>query len=452
MIGQSSSYAEIVVKITPARLWSSGSVKLTEDVSSRPSEAKRSYDALIYTNLQIPRLNLPETPPSGQPTEIAGLPLAGQETLTVRWSHYQEYLAAFVEGKKRPSYMRERLLETMPDGLESIFSEPLPTSQPVRLWWASDTPELEDLPWELVSYRSGSDPERFYFVRGLPPENPLPILPIGERLRLAFIHDPSYTPQPLQDALKKLTLTENIEVIDFPDFPRKALEQVTKEGYELVHLVADGVVSSAYEGILYFHGGRSTSPELSPGELSSILRGSRVSMLTLSEQQSASPDVINIGGRLVPSVYRAFAYLASSRLPLPTMVVPLGPLEPSDMHAFWNNFYFHLGESLSVQRAMARTRIRNYPAPAGLFLRHLHEVLFRRQPAAARSSQADPNAIGTELQLSHDVVEQLKAHSELYGPLPESVSKFIESESARQGDLEAALNPWLTPEEGELNR
>jgi len=452
MIGQSSSYAEIVVKITPARLWSSGSVKLTEDVSSRPSEAKRSYDALIYTNLQIPRLNLPETPPSGQPTEIAGLPLAGQETLTVRWSHYQEYLAAFVEGKKRPSYMRERLLETMPDGLESIFSEPLPTSQPVRLWWASDTPELEDLHWELVSYRSGSDPERFYFVRGLPPENPLPILPIGERLRLAFIHDPSYTPQPLQDALKKLTLTENIEVIDFPDFPRKALEQVTKEGYELVHLVADGVVSSAYEGILYFHGGRSTSPELSPGELSSILRGSRVSMLTLSEQQSASPDVINIGGRLVPSVYRAFAYLASSRLPLPTMVVPLGPLEPSDMHAFWNNFYFHLGESLSVQRAMARTRIRNYPAPAGLFLRHLHEVLFRRQPAAARSSQADPNAIGTELQLSHDVVEQLKAHSELYGPLPESVSKFIESESARQGDLEEALVPWLTPEEGELNR
>ena len=450
MIGQSSSYAEIVVKISPARMWSSGSVKLTEDVSSRLSEAKRSYDALIYTKLEIPRLERPTAPPPGQPGEIAQLPLAGKETLTVRWSRYQEYLAAFVEGEKRPSYMRERLLETMPDGLESIFSEPLPTSQPVRLWWASDTPELEDLPWELVSYRSRNDPERFSFVRGLPPENPLPILPIGERLRLAFIHDPSYTPQPLQDALKNLT--GNIEVIDFPDFPRKALEQVTKEGYELVHLVADGVVSSAYEGILYFHGGRSTSPKLSPGELSSILRGSRVSMLTLSEQQHKSPDVIDIGGQLVPSVYRAFAYLASSRLPLPTMVVPLGPLEPSDMHEFWNKFYNNLGESLSVQRAIARARIRNYPAPAGLFLRHLHEVLFRRQSATAKSSQADPNAIGTELQLSHDVVEQLKAHSELYGPLPESVSKFIESESVRQGNLEAELDPWLTPEEGELNR
>lgn len=450
MVGQSSSYAEIVVKITPARIWSSGSVKLTEDVSSRLSEAKRSYDALIYTNLQIPRLRRPDKPPPDQPGEIAGLPLAGQETLTVRWSHYQEYLAAFVEGEKRPAYMRERLLETMPDGLESIFSEPLPTSQPVRLWWASDTPELEDLPWELVSYRSRSDPERFYFVRGLPPENPLPILPIGERLRLAFIHDPSFTPQPLQDAFNNLT--GNIEVIDFPDFPRKALEQVVKEGYELVHLVADGIVSSAYEGILYFHGGRSTSPELSPGELSSMLRGSRVSMLTLSEQQYNSPDVINIGGQLVPSVYRAFAYLASSRLPLPSMVVPLGPLEPSDMHEFWNKFYNNLGETFSVQRAIARTRIRNYPAPAGLFLRHLHEVLFRRQSAVAKSSQPDPSAIGAELQVSQNVIQQLKANRDLYGSLPESVSKFIESESARQEDLTTALDPWLTPEEGELNQ
>lgn len=450
MIGQSSSYAEIVVKITPARIWSSGSVKLTENVSSRLSEAKRSYDALIYTKLDIPRLERPTTPPPGQPGEIAQLPLAGQETLTVRWSRYQEYLAAFVEGEKRPSYMRERLLETMPDGLESIFSEPLPTSQPVRLWWASDTPELEDLPWELVSYRPRSDPERFSFVRGLPPENPLPILPIGERLRLAFIHDPSYTPQPLQDALTNLTGT--IEVIDLPEFPRKALEQVVKEGYELVHLVADGVVSSAYEGILYFHGGRSTSPELSPGELSSMLRGSRVSLLTLSEQQYKSPDVIDIGGQLVPSVYRAFAYLASSRLPLPSMVVPFGPLEPSDMHAFWNNFYNNLGETLSVQRAIARSRIRDYPAPAGLFLRHLHEVLFRRQSAATKSSQPDPSAIGAELQVSQNVIQQLKANRDLYGSLPESVSKFIESESARQEDLTTALDPWLTPEEGELNQ
>src|SRR5687767_13163025 len=181
MIGQASSYEEIVVKISPARMWSSGSVRLTTDVSSRVNEAKRSYDALIYTQLQLPQLKRPDKPPSGQPHEIAGLPLVGRELLTVRWSQYQEYLAAFVEGDKVVQFMRERLLETMPDGLESIFSEALPTSKPVRVWWSSDTPELEDLPWELATHRGRSHPaERFSFVRGLPPDTPLPILPFTD--------------------------------------------------------------------------------------------------------------------------------------------------------------------------------------------------------------------------------------------------------------------------------
>lgn len=451
MIGQSSPYAEIVVKISPARTWSSGSVRLSGEVSSRLREAKRSYDALVYTHLKFPKLERPETTPPGQPEEVAGLPLAGIETLTVRWSHYQEYLAAFLEAVKAIDQMRERLLETMPEGLESLFSEPPPTNQPVRLWWASDTPELEDLPWEVVTY-SGRNypPNRFTFVRGLPPENPLPILPVGERLRLAFIHDPSYTPQALDHALRNLP--PNIELIDLPEFPRKALEQVAHEGYELVHIVADGIVSSAYEGILYFHGGRTTSPEISPGELSAMLRGSRASVLSLSQQEYSSPDMVDIGGQLVPSAYRAFAYLGSSRLPLPSMVVPLGPLQPPEMHAFWQDFYSELGTTLNLQRAMAGTRTNNSPAPVALFLRHIHEVLFRRRAATDEPLQADPTAIGAELQLSHELVEQLKAHNEAYGSLPDSVSEFIESESVRQRGLESALDPWLNPEEGEVSR
>lgn len=448
MMGQSSSYAEIVVKISPARMWGSGSVTLT---GSRMKEAKRTYDALIYTHLQIPALTRPDKPPPGQPQEVAGIPLAGTESLTVKWSRYQEYLAAFVEGEKAPSYMRERLLEALPPGLESIFSVPLPTSQPVRLWWASDTPELEDIPWELATHRGRSDPQgRFFFVRGLPPDNPLPILPIDQRLRLAFIHDPSYTHPALHEAIN--ALSPMIEVIDMPQFPRKALEEVAHKGYELVHIVADGVVSSAFEGILYFHGGRSTSPEISPGELSALLRGSRVSVVSLSEQNYSDPDVVNIGGQLVPSVYRAFSALASSRLPLPTMVAPLGPLKPDDMKFFWTNFYNGLGDTLSLQKTMARTVIGNYPAPVAVFLRHPLEVLFRRRSqtrAKSATPPADPNVIGADLQLSNDLVAQLKAHGELYGSLPESVSKFIESESVRQEGLSSTLEPWLTTEEGE---
>lgn len=458
MIGQKSSYAEIAVKISPAHLWSSGSVRLTSDVGSRLSEAKRSYDALIYTHLNIPTLSPPEKPPPGQPREVAGLPLAGKEELTVRWSRYQEYLAAFVEGDKMVYHMRERLLETMPEGLEVIFSQPLPTTQPVRVWWASDTPELEDLPWELATHRGRSYPaEKFSFVRGLPPDNPLPILPVGQKLRLAFIHDPAFTPPPLVQAIH--TLPPTIEVVDFPNLPRKSLEKVAQEGFELIHIVADGVVSSAYEGILYFHGGRSTSPEISPGELSALLRSSRASVLCLSEQDYSNPDTIPIGGQLVPSVYRAFACLASSRLPLPTMVVPLGPLQQPDLHAFWSSFYAGLGETLSVHHAMARSQLKGFPPPVAVFMRHVHETLFRRKPAARRGAinqpraiEPDPAAIGAELQLSHELLEQLKAHNKTYGSLPDSVNKFIEKESARQGDLAASLDPWLNPEEGEVSQ
>lgn len=449
MTDQVSSYAEIVVKITPARLSTSGG-RLLSQPNPPTGEAKRAYDALVYTSLSVPQLKPPDKPPPGQPDQIAGLPLVGKERITVRWNRYQEYLAAFVEGEKALYHMRERLLETMPVGLESLFVNPPATNQPIRLWWASDTPELEDLPWELVTYRGRNYPvDNFSFVRGLPPETPVPILPVGDRLRLAFIHHPSFAPQGLQDALSNLP--PSIELIDLPISPRQALEQITHEGYELVHILADGMVSSAYEGILYFHGGQSTSPELSPGELSALLRGSRVSVLSLTEQSFTNADTMNIGGQLVPSVYRAFAYLGSSRLPLPSVVAPLGPLNPSEMASFWKNFYTGLAETLSLQKAIARTQMSGFPAPVALFLRHLHEVLFRRRGPADAPLEADPTQIGAALQLSHELVEQLKAHNEDYGSLPESVSKFMESESARQDDLSIALDPWLTPEAGEIS-
>jgi hypothetical protein len=450
MIGQSSSYAEIVVKVTPARMWAYGSARSGGDVDTRLKEAKRSYDALVYTNLQIPKLKPSDKPPPGQPDKIVGLKYVGKERITVRWSRYLEYLAAFVEGDKAVSHMRERLLEAMPEGIESVFTSPPETNLPVRLWWASDTPELEDLPWELVTYSGRNCPaEKFSFVRGLPPETPSLILPVGERLRLAFIHDPSFTPHGLQEALNGLP--PDIEVIDLPEFPRKALEQVAHEGYELVHIVADGVVSSAYEGILYFHGGRSTSPEISPGELSAMLRGSRATVLGLTEQDYSSPDTIEMGGQLVPSVYRAFAYLGSSRLPLPSVVAPLGPLKTDETNLFWKNFYSGLAETYNLHNAITRAQSGRLPLPIALFLRHPHEVLFRRRPVTDAPLEADPTQIGAALQLSHELIEQLKAHNEEYGSLPAGVSEFIESESARQESLTTALDPWLTPEEGEIS-
>jgi hypothetical protein len=87
--------------------------------------------------------------------------------------------------------------------------------------------------------------------------------------------------------------------------------------------------------------------------------------------------------------------------------------------------------------------------PIALFLRHPYEVLFRRRAPAGAPDEADPSQIGAALQLSHELVSQLKAHNEAYGSLPESVNKFIESESIRQEGLATALDPWLKLEQGE---
>ncbi len=120
----SSSFSEVVVRIIPAREFESR--QFLNEPDSASETTKRSYDALIYTELNIPGITPQKSFPPGQPEFIAGLPFAGSERITVRWSSYQKYLADFVEGEKAAVLMRERLLEALPPGLNALFSQPLP--------------------------------------------------------------------------------------------------------------------------------------------------------------------------------------------------------------------------------------------------------------------------------------------------------------------------------------
>src|SRR5437899_8744509 len=129
----SSFYQEIVVKVVPARPTTSQAVQF-DSFRSSSTEPTRSYDALIYTSLNIPWLMPPVSPLSSQSQVFARLPLAAIEHLVVRWSRYLGYLAAFVEGEKVPSIMRARLFETLSPGLEMLFSGQPLSDQPVRLW------------------------------------------------------------------------------------------------------------------------------------------------------------------------------------------------------------------------------------------------------------------------------------------------------------------------------
>jgi hypothetical protein len=265
---------------------------------------------------------------------------------------------------------------------------------------------------------------------------------LGDRLRLALIHDPARTPWWLHNALGGLP--PSIEVIPMPGSAREALQRAAKEGYELVHVVADGLVSLACEGILYHS--QTTPPEIPPSELSALLRGSRVAVLSLTPWECSSPDTVEIGGHLVPSAYRAFACLGSSRLALPSVVAPLGPLESWRAEPFWHGFYAVLGETLRLDLAMARAQEGRPPAPVAVFPRHFHSRLFRRPSGGEAAPPVEPTRIEAELESSRDVVEQLRA---LGDALPPSAEAFLNRETARQSQLGAELEEWLNLREGE---
>lgn len=466
MMKLQSRFADIVIKVVP-QLPNLGAEQRTPNSYRSGDEQVRAYHALIYASIDVPGINLSSL--SGVRLEralrepVAGLPLAGVEGISVRWGRYQSYLADFVVGSKDPSGMRRRLIDVLSPGLETLFSPDAFSGRPVRLWWSCETPELEDLPWELIAFSgSGDSAAQFAFVRGLPPESDVPIVPINQRLRLAFIHDPNHTAWDLRAALQSLP-PDLLEVVPMTGPPRAAIAEAVQKGFELVHLVADGAATLGYEGVLFLPGenardsveqsaaqaGSGWQP-LASRELSALCRGSRVCVLGLSTPGSPSPDTIDIGGKQVPSAYRAFAQFASTRLPLPSIVAPLGPQPGSLKGDFWVDFYQGLAKSLSLEDAMAAGRRGKPPVAMALYLRHPYGRLFRRTPLERGAAQDfSPNQVGAELQLSREVVDRLTALSAQYPELPASIKGIIDAESKQQQEMSEQLESWVNLQGGE---
>jgi hypothetical protein len=445
MITTRTRQNEIYIRLSPAL--HTLREEFRQSTTSSVGEMTSSYDAYIYTHMSIPGLG--QTGSSNLPNTIdplTSMPLRAIEHVVVRWNRYQEYLASFFDGTKDPMKMRAKLFETLSPGLELFFEGyPLGDSG-IRVWWSCESPELEDLPWELLIYSKRGGASDLSFVRGQPPSTSVPKVPFSGELRLAFIHTPGLAPTWLTNGLGQLPPA--IQVIPMTSDPREALEQAAREGFELVHLVVDGIVTAAYEGVLYFHG--NPSPELPASELSTLLKGSRVSVLGLTEADTSNPDVIQIGPYEVPSAFRAFAYLGRSPLPLPNLVIPLGPHLPHQLEWFWHNFYANIGESLKVEQAMASARAA-IPKPEttamALFLHQDLQHTFHRLEPTESTPLVDPLQANADLQQSLNMVSQLNLLKEKYGDLPESVQKFVRTESIRQAKLQADLEPWVNPGE-----
>ncbi|MEO8076111.1 MAG: hypothetical protein ABI818_07265 [Acidobacteriota bacterium] len=400
--------------------------------------AQQVYDVLLYSRLPLPT----ELPSDTQyAREMQELPLVGVERIRLAMGDYQRILATFIEGERGVALTRERLLESMSPALRKVLTEaPLD----MCVWWSHATPELEEFPWELAGDPGGQSGHRLVFVRGVPPENPLPAIPIVNQPRMAALgcaNDPPDWAARLMGGFP-----QHVRIIDGPI--RHGLETAVAEGCELVHVFTDGLASGALEGILYDRTAGSDAPQLHPGDVSRILSGTRVALLALSPAHEHNPEAMTLGGRQVLSAYRAFAYLGASTLPLPSIIAPLGPLPGDLMLRFWERFYSELFDQwhLTTSLQLAQKSL-PFPAPIALFCRHAGGKIFRRVSAEEPSYQ--PVQAQADLLRSQRLTTNLAAFNEKWGDadLPDAVRKLLQEEQDHQTHLEGELHTWIDAEE-----
>lgn len=426
---QLSRYGEVVVAVAPS------------GTSSR-------YDAWIYTKLALPvQLGAAALPASGvaPPPEIGGLPLVGHEEIGLDRRGYSELLSTLYGSEEAVLELRARLFGGISGGLRQLLG--LRPRDPIRLriWWSSEVPELEAIPWELVALGQ-SRPPNLSLVRGKPGESVPPLLLSPEQpLRVAFIDPACAAPAALCEALDSLAPELEIHWLDGED-PREALREAARAGFEVVHVIADGSAPLGLEGLLEFP--EEVEAPISPAELRSLLRGSRATLVSLTP-----PEVPRVGRSGLPTVFHAFTRLGHGIDWGPTLVAQIGPMPPGALRELWSAFYRRLAASLDVENAVACAAQSPPRAPVALFLRHRFGRQFSRHvdwssgpiPLPGRGTEQ----VTTDLTVSRallDAARTLEARYAALGfvfPGPD----LLEEERERQDQLASSLDEALSDEE-----
>jgi hypothetical protein len=435
MVAKASGIDSVFVRVVPTTPMERERSRLT--TSSGDDELRRTaYTALVYSQLPVPVTSFAD-PPTGQPAVWSGDPLLGGETFVVNWSHYSDYAAAYFEGEKDASMMQERLFEALPRNLSAILSGEFGGSRPTRTWFHSDAPEVSQLPWELVAYanrhrlQAGGS-----FVRGIPPETATPLVPVVGRLRIGIV-DPGGRIAPTFGQVLA-GFGADLEVVPLSGGVRAALRQAVEQGIELLHAVAAASVTTSYDGVLEFPG--SDEPPIASSEIASLLRGSRVRLVGLTPP-AGDPSAASQGPYLAPSAYRAFTYFATSPYPLPSFVVPVGPMDDRQVLGFWSVFYRALAASFEIETAMTDA-LRQGIVPVGLFLRQLQAATFKHVSEAEQPA-TEPSIVGAELATSTELLRQYEHLSSNLGFKSPTFDKLVKKEQKRQSRLAADVSEWI---------
>ena len=329
---QVSTYDEIALRAAPAE-------------GAAPGE----ISVCVYTRLPFPRDAAAPAPRADSPPELGGLPLAGEERIALR-------------GRGDAS-LRAPLQGEIARALAALLRARLPDERPVRVWWSSEAPELEDVPWEILALGEHRPP-RSSLVRGIPRGSapPLPIPP-GQPLRVALFDPAGLAPASLVDALAAMGPEVRAERLDERD-PREALGAAVRAGFEVIHLIAGASVPLGVEGLLDFPG----DATLTPPEISALLRRSRAVVLALG----APPEV---------RAERGFTRVARGIEEGPSIVAPIAPVSIEETARFFGAFYPRLAASLDAEDALAFAAPSPNRAPFALHLRQrFGRQLVRSEP------------------------------------------------------------------------
>lgn len=498
---------EVLVRVvTPRRAYPGD--ESADGAAGPDDETPCFYDALIYCESEMPGVG--SAPPLlSSDGELAGLPLRGAEKVGVRWRLYRRYLTSFINGEAHAAGDNaEAIFAEPPEALRKLLAEGV-AGHPTRVWWGCDSSELDDLPWELLAPGRQNTAGAVSFVRGLPTDESPPKVPVWGKLNLAFIHDPRHTPPSLIKALEELSKGDQppLKVVSMYEPPRKALARAVSEGFELIHLVTDGTVTSGREGVLHFSKTAfdpsliastigSVSPfarrffrfvvgwslalrrvlpdsivyrlndqlykkldieTFSPRELSTMLCGSRVAVVSFSAPATAGRAPDRFDGLLLPKVYSAFVSFGGAPLPLPNVVAPVGAMTDEQAKEFWKMFYARLSEPdcYSTEEAAEAARAAAPHAPLALFLRQCAGRDFEPQTSARTAEERGPRRVYAELQAAEDFLRQIqsvdKKYERVLGEQFTESSSYKEAEEYRES-LKIELNSWEPPGKEEAGR
>ncbi len=417
-------------------------------VSVLPSSAPSHYDAWIYTKLALP-VQIGEAVPlasgAAPPPEIGGLPLVGREEIGLDRCGYNELLSTLYGGEEAVMELRARLCSGISGGLKQLLG--LRPRAPIRLriWWSSELPELEAIPWELVAFGQ-SRPPNLSLVRGRPGESvpPLALAP-SPRLRIAVIDPACAAPASICEALDGLAPELEVHRLDGEE-PREALREAARAGFEVVHVIADGSAPLGLEGLLEFP--EAVEAPIAPAELRALLCGSRATILSLTP-----PEVPRVGRSGLPTAFNAFTRLGHGLDWGPTLLAQIGPMPPRALHALWSTFYRRLAATLDVEDAVACAA--EYPprAPVALFLRHRFGRQFCRHVEGTSSVDSSAGRrveqVTTDLSASRELLDAARTLEARYAALGLAFPgcDLLEEERERQAKLASSLDEALSGEE-----